>query len=45
MKQLSNEELSTTIGGGWGLWAAVCCGIGIFTAGVIDGYIRPNKCK
>lgn len=44
MKQLSNEELNATTGGGWGFWA-VCCGIGIFAAGVIDGYIRPNRCK
>lgn len=44
VKQLNNEELNATLGGGIGFWAALAGAAGIFIAGVIDGYIRPNKC-
>lgn len=45
LKQLNNEELNSTVGGGIAFWSAVVGAFGVFIAGVIDGYIRPNKCK
>lgn len=45
MKSLSNEELVNTTGGGWKTFALIGAGIIVFTIGVIDGYLRPLKCR
>lgn len=45
MKSLSNEELVNTTGGSWKTFAFIAAGIVVFTFGVIDGYLRPKKCR
>lgn len=46
MKELTNEELKTTVGGGFNFGLAALIGAGItFLIGVIDGYIRPLACN
>lgn len=46
MYNLSNEKLKQITGGGlsFGAWAAIGAGI-VFVIGVIDGYVRPYKCR
>lgn len=46
MYNLSNEELKEITGGGlsFGAWAVIGAGI-VFVIGVIDGYVRPYKCR
>lgn len=45
MKQLTNEELLNVHAGAIKTWAVVAIGVFIFAAGVIDGYLRPLKCR
>ncbi len=45
MKSLNNEELVNTTGGSLKTFALVAAGIIVFTIGVIDGYLRPKKCR
>ena len=45
-KELNNQELMN-INGGAIKWALVAffAGAGAFIAGIIDGYLRPFKCR
>lgn len=45
MKNLNSEELVNTTGGGFKTYALIAAGIIVFTIGVIDGYLRPLKCR
>ena len=42
--ELKNEELQNVIGGGIGKWVVIG-GLITFIVGVIDGFLRPFKCK
>lgn len=46
MEKLNNIELENIQGGGlsWGVLAGIVSG-GIFLIGVLDGYLRPYKCR
>ena len=46
MNKLNNQELETIKGGGlsWAAIAGIVSG-GIFLIGVLDGYLRPYKCR
>ncbi len=44
MKELEKKELMKINGGGWGIGIAVGAGI-TFLIGVIDGFVRPLKCR
>ena len=46
IERLDNKELETIKGGGisWGILAGLVSG-GIFLIGVVDGYLRPYKCR
>jgi lactobin A/cerein 7B family class IIb bacteriocin len=41
---LKDEELMNITGGGYKIGLVIGTII-VFVAGVIDGYLRPNKCK
>ena len=41
---LEEKELEQIVGGGYKLLAALTA-VGIFIAGVIDGFLRPLKCN
>ena len=43
MKKISNDELMSINGGGFGLGLLIG-GLATFIIGVIDGYVRPLKC-
>ena len=42
--ELKNEELQNVVGGGIGKWVVIG-GLLSFVVGVIDGFLRPFKCK
>jgi hypothetical protein len=42
--ELKNEELQNVVGGGIGKWVVIG-GLISFVVGVIDGFLRPFKCK
>ena len=44
MKELQKDELLKMNGGGFGLGLLIG-GITTFIIGVIDGYVRPLKCR
>lgn len=46
MEKLNNLELESIKGGAvsWGVLAGIVSG-GIFLIGVLDGYLRPYKCR
>ena len=46
MKKLTDNEMKTIDGGGFnvGLWIGIGAGIS-FLIGIIDGLVRPLKCK
>ncbi len=46
MRELTKNEMLNISGGevSAGLIAAICAGIS-FIVGIIDGYVRPFKCK
>ena len=44
MKELSVNELSDVKGGGAAIGLAIVAGI-TFLIGVIDGFVRPLRCK
>lgn len=44
MTELNEKELKQISGGGIGLWLAIAAGV-VFIIGVIDGYVRPLKCR
>ena len=45
--ELTNNELMNISGGAihWGVALGVIFGISAFVAGVVDGYLRPYKCR
>ena len=44
MNKISNNELKQINGGGFGLGLLIG-GLATFLIGVIDGYVRPLKCR
>ena len=44
MEKISNNELKQINGGGFGLGLLIG-GLATFVIGIIDGYIRPLKCR
>ncbi len=44
MEKISKNELKNINGGGFGLGLLIG-GIATFLIGVIDGYVRPLKCR
>ena len=44
MEKISNNELKQINGGGFGLGILIG-GLATFIIGVIDGYVRPLKCR
>lgn len=44
MEMISNNELKQINGGGFGLGILIG-GLVTFVIGVIDGYVRPLKCR
>ena len=44
MDKISNNELKQINGGGFGLGLLIG-GLATFLIGVIDGYVRPLKCR
>lgn len=45
LKNLSNEELTNTTGGGWKTFALIGVGLFVLAAGIVDGYVRPLRCR
>ena len=44
MEKISNNELKQINGGGFGL-GLLFGGLATFIIGIIDGYVRPLKCR
>lgn len=42
---LKDEDLLQISGGGFGNIAAVVIGVVTFLAGLVDGFVRPYKCR
>lgn len=41
---LTENELTNITGGGWGVFAAIGA-VAVFIAGLVDGLLRPLKCR
>lgn len=46
MEQLNRNDLLNITGGGFGFGIAICLGALVtFLIGVVDGYVRPLRCR